>query len=247
MPALRHKRCQKASPYIRSHPPPRERRGDRLRSSRNAPPPLEGKTRPEGLSRAERPEADRKDMDRLQRVPDPRVTEPISLRSTVGVYRVQLVGLRREAAMGRDRRRRLMPVWVGLSAAMLVLAGCSNGGTGSDGGSLDSVAKGSAATQKLPHLHMSPAPRSEIPWTAHPEFVALHATLTNVRLTSGPDVVAGTLRAGNTRWRANSSLTPSTRYQAVVGLQGTDGTVVTRQVGFKTATAAQQITATASL
>ncbi len=139
-----------------------------------------------------------------------------------------------------------MPVWVGLSAVMLVVAGCSNGESGSDGGSLDGIAKGSAATRKLPHLHMSPAPHSEIPWTAHPEFVALHATLTNVRLTTGPDVVAGTLRAGDTRWRANSSLTPSTRYQAVVGLQGTDGTVVTRHVAFKTAPAARQLTMTAS-
>ena len=142
--------------------------------------------------------------------------------------------------MGRDGRRHHKAGWVCLSAAMLVLAGCSTGGeSGSDGGSSDGAAKDSAVAQKIPLLRMSPAPRSKIPWTTHPAFVARNATMTTVRLTSGHDLVAGTLRAGDTRWRADSSLIPATRYQAAVRLKGTDGDVVIRRVAFKTAPAAR--------
>ena len=134
-----------------------------------------------------------------------------------------------------------MAGWVGLSAAVLVLAGCSNGG---ESGSVpsDSQAKDSAVAQKIPLLRMSPAPGSKIPWTTHPVFEAFQARMTDVRLTGGSGSVAGTLRAGDTRWRANSSLIPATHYQAVVQLQGTDGDLVTRRVAFETEPAARQLT-----
>jgi len=145
----------------------------------------------------------------------------------------------------RHRRRYRVAIWVGLTAAAVVLAGCSGSGEPAS----DSDTGGAASAQETPppspRLRMSPAPTGKISWTTHPVLVARHATITSVRLTSGHDSLAGTLRSGDTRWRANTSLIPDTRYRAEVQLQGTDGAVATRRLAFKSAPAAKQLTMTA--
>jgi lipoprotein-anchoring transpeptidase ErfK/SrfK len=139
--------------------------------------------------------------------------------------------------------------WGAWAVAALVLAGCTDGGSGGDSADLPaarSTVPGAAGESRAPSgpVSLTVRPRKDATSVAPGDPVmvtAANGTISSVELTGDAGRVPGTLDAAKTTWKSTGQLAFGTRYTVTAEATGADGGKASSTSTFTTATAAKQV------